>query len=77
MVIGVVVGAWRLASGDDAPRASMAQTGRGHGVFAVVAMRGPGQVALAVAEHAIVLRMRIRPAALDQGKRVQRFGWQQ
>ncbi len=77
MVIGIVVGAWRLAPGDDAPRTPMAKARRGHGVFAVVAMRGPGQVAFAVAEQASVLRMRKRTAAMDQGKGLQRFGWQE
>src|SRR5699024_1433449 len=60
---GVVVGSVvalggagdRLAAAHDAPRAPVALAGSGHGVFAVVAARLPGQVPLPVAEgHAVL-----------------------
>ena len=66
MVVGVIPGIRRVAAGDDALCATMAQPGCIHGVFAVIAARALWQLALAVAEGAAVLAMRVGPAALDQ-----------
>ena len=51
----------------------MVQTRRVHGVFAIPAAWLAREVAFAIAEHAAVLAMRERTAALDEGNGAMRL----
>jgi hypothetical protein len=73
VIVGVVVLDRRASAGDDPARAAIARTRRIHRVLAVIAARLRRQQAFAVLEHAVVLPIRIRPAARDQSQRIDRF----
>src|SRR5689334_4240378 len=76
VVVGGVVVLLALLTGHDAAGATRGRTGRDDGVLVVIAARLAGQDAFTVREDDSVLRVRERPALVDQVEGVVRLGGQ-